>query len=137
MARHLKLSASGCFKCICIDRDVLSAMVVTATVKFLGGVSSGSSSGVLGSGSQINKEKDVFLEVRALGGFPGDPVVKNSSCNAGDTGSTPHLGRSHILQGNQIRVPRPLSLHARGWEPQLEKPTHATKDPALPRGNKY
>lgn len=69
MACHLKLSASGCFKCICIDRDVLSAMVVTATVKFPGGVSNGSSSGVLGSGSQINKEKDAFLEVRALGGF--------------------------------------------------------------------
>lgn len=75
---HLKLSALGRFTCICIDRDVLSAMAVTAIVKFPSGVSSGSNSGVLGSGSQINKDKDVVLEVRALGGFPGDPVVKNS-----------------------------------------------------------
>lgn len=55
-ACHLKLSALGRFTCVCIDRDVLSAVVVTAIVKFPGGVSSGSNSGVLGSGSQINKE---------------------------------------------------------------------------------
>ena len=29
-------------------------------------------------------------------GFPGDPVVKNSPCNAGDAGSIPSLGRSHV-----------------------------------------
>ena len=69
-------------------------------MKFLGGVSRESNSGVLGSGSQINKEKDAFLEVRALGGLPGDLLVKNSPCNAGDTGSIPDLGRSHMLQGS-------------------------------------
>ena len=26
-------------------------------------------------------------------GFPGDPVVKNTSANAGDLGSIPELGR--------------------------------------------
>ena len=32
--------------------------------------------------------------------FPGGPVVKNSPANAGDTGSTPGLGRSHMLWSN-------------------------------------
>ena len=32
--------------------------------------------------------------------FPGGAVVKNPSANAGDTGSSPGLGRSHMLQSN-------------------------------------
>ena len=32
--------------------------------------------------------------------FPGGPVVKNLPCNAGDTGSTPGLRRSHMPQSN-------------------------------------
>ena len=43
--------------------------------------------------------------------FPSDPVVKNMPCNAGDTGSVPGLGRSHMLQSNEAR------------ELQLLKPT--------------
>ena len=34
------------------------------------------------------------------GGFPGGSVVKNPPANAGDTGSTPGLGRSLIPQSN-------------------------------------
>ena len=33
-------------------------------------------------------------------GFPGDAVVKNPPANAGDTGSSPGLGRSHMLWSN-------------------------------------
>ena len=33
-------------------------------------------------------------------GFPGGAVVKNLPANAGDTGSSPRLGRSHMLQSN-------------------------------------
>ena len=33
-------------------------------------------------------------------GFPGGAVVKNLPANAGDTGSSPELGRSHMLQSN-------------------------------------
>ena len=33
--------------------------------------------------------------------FPGGPVVKNLSANAGDTGSTPGPGRFHVPQGNE------------------------------------
>jgi len=33
-------------------------------------------------------------------GFPGGSVVKNLPANAGDTSSTPGLGRSHMPWGN-------------------------------------
>ena len=36
--------------------------------------------------------KDAFL------GFPGGTVVKNLPANAGDAGSSPGLGRSHMPQ---------------------------------------
>ena len=32
--------------------------------------------------------------------FPGGAVVKNLPANAGDTGSSPGLGRSHMTQSN-------------------------------------
>ena len=33
-------------------------------------------------------------------GFPGGAVVKNLPANAADMGSSPGLGRSHMLQSN-------------------------------------
>ena len=33
-------------------------------------------------------------------GFPGGAVVKNLPANAGDTGSSPGLGRSHMPRSN-------------------------------------
>ena len=33
-------------------------------------------------------------------GFPGGAVVENLPANAGDTGSSPGLGRSHVLRSN-------------------------------------
>ena len=33
-------------------------------------------------------------------GFPGGTVVKNPPANAGDTGSSPGLGRSHMPWSN-------------------------------------
>ena len=43
--------------------------------------------------SQINlKNKDQ--------GFPGGAVVENLPANAGDTGSSPGLGRSHMPRSN-------------------------------------
>ena len=55
--------------------------------------------------------------------FPGDAVVKNPPANAGDTGSSPAQGRSHMPRSNQARAPQPLSLNSRACEPQLLKPT--------------
>ena len=37
---------------------------------------------------------------RTLGDFLGGPAVKNPPANAGDVGSIPGPGRSHMLQGN-------------------------------------
>ena len=34
------------------------------------------------------------------GGFPGGAVVENLPANAGDTGSSPGLGRSQMLRSN-------------------------------------
>ena len=44
-------------------------------------------------------------------GFPGGAVVKNPPANAGDTGSSPGLGRSHM-------------------------PSHRNEDPTQPKINK-
>ena len=43
-------------------------------------------------------------------GFPGGAVVGNMPANAGDTGSSPGLGRSHMPRSNWAREPRLLSL---------------------------
>ena len=40
------------------------------------------------------------------------PVVKNLPANAWDMGCIPDLGRSHMLQNYQARVPRLLSLNS-------------------------
>ena len=37
---------------------------------------------------------------RGVGNFLGGAVVKNPPANAGDTGSTPNLGRSHMPWSN-------------------------------------
>ena len=37
---------------------------------------------------------------KRMRGFPGGAVVKNPPANAGDTGSIPGPGRSHMLQSN-------------------------------------
>ena len=43
-------------------------------------------------------------------GFPGGAVVESLPANAGDTGSSPGLGRSHMPQSNWAREPQLLSL---------------------------
>ena len=37
---------------------------------------------------------------KKIEGFPGGAVVKNPPANAGDTGSSPGPGRSHMPQSN-------------------------------------
>ena len=46
----------------------------------------------------------------ATWGFPGGAVVKNPPANAGDTRSSPGLGRSHMPRSNWAREPQLLSL---------------------------
>ena len=99
-------------------------------------------------------------------GFPGGAVVENPPANAGDTGSSPGLGRSHMPQSGWASEPQLLSL--RVWSlcsatgeaaivrgpctamksgprtamksgprlPQLEKALARTEDPTQPKINK-
>ena len=60
-------------------------------------------------------------------GFPGGAVVENLLANAGDTGSSPGLGRSHMPRSNWAREPQLLSL--RVWSLWS-----ATKEAATVRG---
>ena len=43
-------------------------------------------------------------------GFPGGAVVESLPAGAGDTGSSPGLGRSHMPRSDWAREPRLLSL---------------------------
>ena len=43
-------------------------------------------------------------------GFPGGTVVENLPANAGDVGSSPGLGRSHMPRSGWAREPQSLSL---------------------------
>ena len=76
-----------------------------------------------------DKREERGLE-KAASGFPGGAVVKNPLANAGDMGSSPGPGRSHMSRSNEVCVPQLLSLCATTTEartprrcaPQQEKP---------------
>ena len=53
---------------------------------------------------------------------PTSAVVKNPPANAGDTGSSPGLGKSHMLRSRYARAPQLLSLCSTAREPQLLSP---------------
>ena len=56
-------------------------------------------------------------------------MVKNQPCNAGDLGSIPSPGRSHVSQSNKPRV-LPF-LKPEGWEPVLcNRESPAVRNPA-------
>ena len=42
----------------------------------------------------------LLIRINTFCCFPGGAVVKNLPANAGDMGSNPGLGRSHMLQSN-------------------------------------
>ena len=56
-------------------------------------------------------------------GFPGGAVVKNLPANAGHTGSSPGLGRSHMPRSNWAREPQLLSLRVWGLCSAAREPT--------------
>ena len=66
-------------------------------------------------------------------GFPGGAVVKNLPANAGDTGSSPGPGRSHMPRSNKACVPQLLSLCSRAREPQLLSLRATTTEAHVPR----
>ena len=57
-----------------------------------------------------HKNHLVHLLKTQIQGFPGGAVVESLPANAGDTGSSPGLGRSHVLRSNWAREPQLLSL---------------------------
>ena len=50
------------------------------------------------------------MQTLSTWGFPGGAVVEKLPANAGDTGSSPGLGRSHMPRSNWAREPQLLSL---------------------------
>ena len=60
-------------------------------------------------------------------GFPGGAVVESLPANAGDTGSSPGLGRCHMPRSSWAREPQLLSL--RVWSLCF-----ATREAAIVRG---
>ena len=48
----------------------------------------------------LQSKTGVLLSKEGVKGFPGGAVVKNPPANAGDTGSSPGPGRSHMLRSN-------------------------------------
>ena len=65
--------------------------------------------------------------MNCLGGFPGGAVVENLPTNAGDMGSSPGLGRSHMPRSNWACEPQLLSL--RVWSQ-----CSATREAGMVRG---
>ena len=68
-----------------------------------------------------------LFKIHPWGGFPGGTVVENLPANAGDTGSSPGLGGSHMPRSNWAREPQLLSL--RVWSL-----CSATREAAIVRG---
>ena len=64
--------------------------------------------------------------------FPGGAVVKTPSANAGDMGSSPGPGRSHMPRSNEAHVPQLLSLCSRARDPQLLSPRATTTEAHTP-----
>ena len=53
---------------------------------------------IIKASNHLNFWKECIL--RLLLGFPGGAVVESLPANAGDTGSSPGLGRSHMPRSN-------------------------------------
>ena len=65
-------------------------------------------------------------------GFPGGAVVESPPANAGNRGSGPRPGGSHMPRSNWARAPRLLSLRSRAREPQLLSPRATTTEACAP-----
>ena len=56
----------------------------------------------------------LFFWIKVLQGFPGGAVVGSLPADAGDTGSSPGLGGSHMPRSGWARGPRLLGLRVWG-----------------------
>ena len=60
--------------------------------------------------TECNKIFTIRTSKKHLWGFPGGAMVESLPANAGDTGSSRGLGRSHMPRSSQAREPQLLSL---------------------------
>ena len=65
-------------------------------------------------------------------GFPGGSVNKNLPADAGDMGSIPRLGRSHVPQSSRACALQLLSLCSRAGEFHLLSPRATTTEACAP-----
>ena len=63
-----------------------------------------------GGGQDQSYNRTLTIKLYCLLGFPGGAVVESLPANAGDTGSSPGLGRSHMPRSNWAHEPQLLSL---------------------------
>ena len=78
----------------------------------------------------LNRDIDIFKDSNQASmdrGFPGGAVAGSLTANAGDTGSSPGLGGSHMPRSSWAREPQLLSLHI--WSP-----CSATREATIVRG---
>ena len=68
--------------------------------------------------------QNFYFIVLKIQDFPGGALVGSPPANAGDTGSSPGPGGSHMPWSNWARAPQLLSLCSRAHEPQGLKPGH-------------
>ena len=84
-----------------------------------------------------NAWRDIIKSSQKKGiwGFPGGgAVVRNPPANAGDVGSSPGPGRSHMPCSSWAHAPQLLSLRSGAREPQLLKPMRL--EPVLRNGHR-
>ena len=65
---------------------------------------------------------DIYIYLFEVTGFPGGSVVKNLPANAGDTGSIPGPGRSHMHGATKSVCLEPVLHSKRSYH--KEKPAH-------------
>ena len=69
------------------------------------------------------KNQVLLVVLKVTADFPDDPVVKNTPAKAGDMGSIPDPGRSHVPQSTKAGAPQLLKpFHPRACAPQQEQP---------------
>ena len=66
---------------------------------------------------------NIINEIKNSRDFPGGTVVGSLPVNAGDTGSSPGLGGSHMPRSDWAREPQLLSLRVWSRAPQREAAT--------------
>ena len=85
--------------------------------------------------SLLRKHSNNNFKKSYLWVFPGDAVVENLPVSAGNAGSSPGLGKSHMARSNQARAPQLLSLSSRACEPQLLSLSATTTEALTPRAH--